>query len=133
MPIINSFLRGLRIIKPLPKKEPININKDTKAIIDFLLNMDYDRERLLRLFKKFLEIRLEFHALTDHDLRVKNLRHQVNIFDEIIEVYSFYQGDTDINGKRVKEIAKAMRVMATRSQEPDLIEKTSKLRWRFDW
>ena len=133
MPIISSVLRGLRIVKPLPKKEPININKDTKAIIDFLINMDHDRERLLRLFKKFLEIRLEFHALTDSALRIRNLRHQVSIFDEIIQVYSFYQGDTDINGKRVKEIAKAMRIMAVRSQEPDLIDKTSKLRWRFDW
>lgn len=132
MAIISSILRGLRIVKPV-KKEPININKDSKAIIDFLINMTYDQEHLLRLFKKFLELRLEFHAIQDEELKLKNLRHQVNLFDQIIQSYSFFQADADINGKRVKQMAGALKQMAVKSGEPDLIKITSELRWKFDW
>ena len=132
MAIISSILKGLRILKPLPK-EPVNINKDSKAIIDFLLGMDYDREHILRLFKKFLELRLDYHAITDEEVKLKNLRQQITIFDQLIQSYSFFQADNDINGNRVKQIAKALKQMAVKSGEPDLLAITSKLQWKFDW
>lgn len=132
MAIISSILRGLRIVKPLPK-EPVNINKDSKAIIDFLLGTDYDREHILRLFKKFLELRLDYHALTDEEVKLKNLRQQITIFDQLIQSYSFFQADVDINGNRVKQIAGALKQMAAKSGEADLLAITGKLHWKFDW
>jgi len=132
MAIISSILRGLKIVKPLPK-EPVNINKDSKAIIDFLLGMDYDREHILRLFKKFLELRLDYHALTDEEVKLKNLRQQITIFDQLIQSYSFFQADVDINGNRVKQIAGALKQMAAKSGEADLLAITGKLHWKFDW
>jgi len=130
---LSSILRKLHIIKPLPKKEPVNINRDSKAIIEFIINLKHDQARLLRLFKEFLELRLEYRALQDPEAKKKNFRHQVNIFDEIIQAYSFFQEDVDINGQRVKEIAKAIRKMAKKVGEKDLIDRTNQLRWRFDW
>lgn len=130
---LSRILRKLRIIKPLPKQEPTNINKDSKAIIDFLVNLTHDQENLLRLFKNFLELRLEYRALTDPDLKLENLKHQVNIFDQIIKSYSFFQGDADINGERVKKISQALQKMAFKSEDLDIIDKTNQTHWKFDW
>ncbi|MCK4589348.1 MAG: hypothetical protein KAT77_02820 [Nanoarchaeota archaeon] len=130
---LSTILRKLRILKPLPKKEPLSINKDAKAVLDFLINMEYDRDRLLRLVKRFLELRIDYYALQDEEPKKSNFRQQINLFDEIIQVYSFYQGDADINGKRIKNIAKLLKEKAIKSEDIELIDKTSKLRWKFDW
>lgn len=130
---LSDILRKLHILKPLPEQEPININKDAKAVLDFLISLEYDRDRLLRIVKKYLELRIDYHALQDEDAKKANFRQQINLFDEIIQAYSFFQGDADINGKRIKQIAKKLREAAIQSEDVELIDKTSKLVWKFDW
>ena len=127
-----DILRKLHLVKPLPKRQ-IKVNQDIRAIADFLYNLKYEREKILRLVKEFMELRIEASALHDPELKKKNLRHQINLFDQIIQAYSFFQEDADINGNRIKNIAKVLRKSAIKSEEIDLIDKTNDLKWKFDW
>ena len=129
---LSSALRKLGIIKPLPKTK-INVNKDVKAITYFLANLPYDDERLLRLFKEFLELRLEHYALSDDKLKRQNIIKQVNLFDQIIDLYQYFQDDVDINGKRVKNIAKALTKVVKDQNIEEAKAKVQSLKWRFDW
>lgn len=133
MAIIGDILRKLHLVKPLPAKQPVEVNVDAKAIADFLLDSSHDRERLLKLIKKFLELRLEYRTLLTDEMKNKNIEHQINLFDEIISAYSFFQEDADVNGNRIKQIAKVLREAALKSNNEALINKTNDLKWRFDW
>lgn len=117
-----------------PQEEKIDVNKDLRAILTFLSDVKYDIAKLSQKFKQLKELRQEAKVLSEEKLRKKNLRKQIQLYDEILIDYEYFVDDADINGQRVKNIAKVLRKKAEEHGFKDLLEKINKkARWVFNW
>ncbi len=64
-----------------------------------------DVKELLKQLKKLEELEKEYKVASS-GIKQVNLETQAKILDKLLERYAFYQNDIDINGIRVKLIAK---------------------------
>ena len=116
------------------KEIPADLGADLRAIVDYLKNAHYDVEELLKMFAEFDKLRKEAKVLTDDKLKPENLKRQIRVFDRLLLRYEFYDHDVEINGQRVKSIAKQLMESAEEkglTEELDKIKKEA--RWTFDW
>jgi len=120
------------------KQEPIDIDKDLKAIIEFFKGVNGSIRELAGLYKEYAKHREQFLYLrgsgAENALK-KKVTEQVKVYDKILKISQVFELDVGIASERVKKIAKALKIDAEKykiSQKwLDLVKKDSK--WTFDW
>ncbi|MFC1801391.1 hypothetical protein ACFLZB_02925 [Nanoarchaeota archaeon] len=132
MALIANLLRKIGILKPLPEKK-LDINLDLRAVMGFLSEVDYDVQRILKQLRELQSLRREYRVLQDENMKKTNMTKQVNIFDQILDLYHYFEDDADINGHRIKNIAHAMKKAIEKTDNQKLIKKTQDPKWTFNW
>src|SRR3989344_5353636 len=113
-----------------PKEDSI---KDLTAVIEYIESINDEAELLLPELKKLEELETE-RQVASSGLAQVNLEAQAVILDKILKEYGFFQNDVDINGIRVKRIAKEFLKQAKKAGLKDLVkEKEKDNNWRFNW
>ena len=116
----------LNIVKK--KEEFIDIDKDLDAILEFFKDIPLNLKKLILLYSTFKLLRkqeLKLNKSTD-----KIIKNQIRTYDKILKTYEILELDTDINGERVKKIAKAL---AKKAQKLGMNKTIKKEHWTFDW
>ena len=117
--------------KPQPKK--VDVLADLDAITEFLGEVQYDTKELLAQFKKLKELEKEYNIAASGILHI-NLETQAKLLDRLLERYEFFENDVDINGLRVKIIAKEFLKRASKAGMTDLVRQKEKdKRWMMLW
>ncbi len=107
---------------------------ELKAIEMYVRDVHYDVEKLNKMLKQLQRLRAEGRMITDEHARNENLRKQLEIYDRLLVDYEYYEHDADINGIRVKNVAKYYYEQAQKHKLHDWVEKIKKeARWFFDW
>jgi hypothetical protein len=115
------------------KSNPTDSLKDIQAISEFLDDVKADHVFLKEKLKKLEELEKEANV-TNNDILKVNLKAQSEIIDKLIERYEFFQNDVDINGIRVKMIAKEFLQRAKRAELKDIVKEKKKSQlWKFQW
>ena len=122
--------------KLFAKKErhkKVNVVEDIEAINEFIADINSDVEVLKKELKKLQELEKEYSVAKSGIIQV-NLETQAGVLDKILERYEFFQNDVDINGLRVKNIAKEFLRKASKNGMKDLVEtKKQDKKWKFLW
>ena len=113
-----------------PKEDSI---KDLTAVIEYIESINDEAELLLPELKKLEELETE-RQVASSGLAQVNLEAQAAVLDKILKEYGFFQNDVDINGIRVKRIAKEFLKQARKAGLKDLVkEKENDNNWKFNW
>ncbi|MBT4651524.1 hypothetical protein HOC13_03300 [Candidatus Woesearchaeota archaeon] len=111
----------------------VKVEDDLRAVADFLSVLESDARELITLLTRMKDLVREEKTIST-DLKRDNLEHQVQLLDELLKRYEFFQNDADINGIRVKEIGKDL---LKKLKDNGLVElwreKKKDFRWSFDW
>lgn len=114
-------------------KQEINYDADIAAIVYFFSNLNPHLESIVKSLKKLTELRKK-EIISDDKEKNNILKEQIDVFDELLKDYEIFELDTDINGERVKKLAKYLRKKAKKAKlSKEIIKKTKKERWTFDW
>ena len=115
------------------KEQTIDPLKDIQAILECLNELSNDAKPLLKDLHKLEELEKERQVGRESILPI-NLEAQAKLLDTILQRYEFFQNDVDINGIRVKEIARNLLKEAKKAGLKDLVqEKKKEMKWQFDW
>ena len=113
-----------------PKEDSI---KDLTAVIEYIESLNDEAKLLLPELKKLEELETE-RQVASSGLAQVNLEAQAAVLDKILKEYGFFQNDVDINGIRVKRIAKEFLKQARKAGLKDLVkEKENDNNWKFNW
>ena len=111
----------------------VDCGKDIRAIIEFMNELENDRQKLLSEFTKLKELDKEYHIAKSGLIHV-NVDTQARVFDNILQQYEFFQNDVEINGLRIKRLSKEILKRAKKAGMQDLIEEKKKdIRWHLHW
>src|SRR3989338_9298069 len=89
-----------------PRKEGhVDVVNDIEAIQECLKDVTEEVRSLLPLLEELEELEKERQVAKAGVIKI-NLETQAKILDSVLEKYEFFQNDVDINGLRVKKIAK---------------------------
>jgi hypothetical protein len=114
-------------------QKKVDTVKDIEAIIEFLNVVKFEAKEILPELSKLKELEKE-REVARSGIRQINLETQAKILDKVIEKYEFFQNDVDINGLRVKIIARQFLKNAEKEGMKDLIrEKNKNSKWKFLW
>jgi DNA-binding protein H-NS len=121
------------------KEVHLDVETDVKAVLEFLKDANKDAKKVAELFEEYMELRGGEKILkkkkAPHNKLVDNIKKQIEKYDQILKAYEFLQMDADVNGERVKNIAKSIKRKAKKAKVPrDWINhmKTD-MKWTFDW
>ena len=122
--------------KMFGKKETekkVDTLKDIQALIEFLQEIKDDAKPLLKDLRQLEELERE-REVTNEEVLLVNLETQAEVLERILQRYEFLQNDADINGIRIKQVAKELLRRAKRAGLKDLVaEKEQDMKWQFDW
>ncbi|MEK6900767.1 MAG: hypothetical protein AABX37_00315, partial [Nanoarchaeota archaeon] len=109
-------------------------NQETDRIIqECLKDVTEEVRSLLPLLEELEELEKERQVAKSGVIKI-NLETQAKILDSVLEKYEFFQNDVDINGLRVKKIAKQVLKEARKEGLKELVaEKEKNMHWTFDW
>ncbi len=125
-----SWWSGLFQKEAEPK---VDVLKDVQAIQESLREAPQETKTLLKELQKLEELEQERHVAREGVISV-NLEAQAKILDTILQRYEFYQNDVDINGIRVKQVARELLRKARQAGLKELVnEKKKDMKWQFDW
>lgn len=114
------------------KKKPhhqVNVLKDINAVLEELLDLKDEVKPLIKQLQKLEELEKEYEVGKD-DVRLINLEAQAEVLDQILQRYEFLQDDIDINGIRVKHVAKEFLRRAQQAGLKDLVaDKKQDRKW----
>ena len=122
-----------------PKEEFIDIDKDLKAVREYIKGVSSRVKNLDTRLKEFQELRkleLQLAGKKISPLGMKRLiRKQIKVYDRILKRYQLFRLDTAISGERIKKIAKALKNKAFKyNLSKDLLKKLkTDIKWTFDW
>jgi hypothetical protein len=117
-----------------PKEIRADITTDLNAINNHLKDITRTTNQIRKYLVTLQKLRKEANMLTDNELRKQNLRKQIEEYDKLLLLYEYYQSDADINGIRVKRVAKYYFERSQKSKLHDVYDKIKKEeRWTFDW
>tara|TARA_Y100000310_G_scaffold159115_1_gene158577 strand:+ start:3375 stop:3716 length:342 start_codon:yes stop_codon:yes gene_type:complete len=85
-------------------KEKVDVLKDIEAMQEFLADVHSDEKALVLDLSNLAQLENEAQVAKEGIL-AKNLEQQAIIYDQLMQRYSFFQNDVDINGIRLKMIA----------------------------
>ncbi len=117
-----------------PQKEGhTDVVNDIEAIQECLKDVTEEVRSLLPLLEELEELEKERQVAKSGVIKI-NLETQAKILDSVLEKYEFFQNDVDINGLRVKKIAKQVLKEARKEGLKELVaEKEKNMHWTFDW
>lgn len=117
------------------KKPKPTVRGDLSAILKFLEESNYDIKELIRLLNQFKILVKREKELTDEKDKKNILTAQIRLFDRILKTYAMFQLDSDINGERIKAIAKMLAKKSLKVKVSDeLIKKVHTAEeWTYDW
>lgn len=118
------------------KRKEITADPDTdiRAIRVYIEELHYDSEKLLKLLKELQSLRKDAAVLSDEQALAENLRKQIDTYDNLLLRYEYFEQDADINGIRVKNVARHLMEKAKEKKLYTVIDKIKKeSRWMFDW
>ncbi len=118
-----------RIFQKTEKKSHLDSLKDIEAISEFLQNINPDVQEILKLLSELDELEKEREVAKPGILQI-NLETQAEIVDKLLEHYEYLQNDVDINGLRLKLIARELLHKADKAGLKDLF-KEKKDHWKF--
>lgn len=128
-----SSLRWWNRIFPKGVEPTIDILKDIQAIQDSLKEAPRESKALLPELQKLEELERERQVARESVIPI-NLEAQAKILDNLLQRYEYYQNDVDINGIRVKQMAREFLKKAKLAGLKDLVnEKKKDMKWQFDW
>lgn len=105
--------------------------QNIQAILEFLDSLDHDVKELITAFSTLEELEKE-RIVAQKNLLQTNLETQGKALDKILVNYSFLQDDVDINGERLKKIAKQFLRHADELGLTDIVrEKKKNTAWQF--
>lgn len=111
----------------------VDILKDIQAIQDSLKEAPRESKALLPELQKLEELERERQVARESVIPV-NLEAQAKILDALLQRYEYYQNDVDINGIRVKQLAREFLKKARQAGLKELVkEKKKDMKWQFDW
>lgn len=114
-------------------EKKVDTLKDIQAIIEFLQEIKDDAKPLLKDLQKLEELEREREVANEEVLLV-NLETQAEVLEKILQRYEFLQDDADINGIRIKQVARELLHRAKRAGLNELVEeKKQDMKWQFDW
>lgn len=117
---------------PQPE-EKTDIPADLEATYRFFSESERDRKQLAKDLSQSRVLWNEAKVV-DENLRLENLKFQIELFDRIIQNYESFQNDVDINGLRVKKIATELLRRAEAAGLTDLVEqRKNDPRWQGRW
>lgn len=114
-------------------RKRVNIDSDIEAIIDFCSDVEKDAKELRALLLNFENLHREAHV-TRHVASNMNAKTRLTLFEDILERYSSFEDDVEINKERLKIIAKHLLDDTAKAGQKDTVElkKESPL-WKFQW
>lgn len=122
--------------KLLGRKQPerkVDVPADIDALVEFLSEAHHDAKELLTKLKKLQELEKEYEIASPGILHI-NLETQAKIFDKLLEQYGSFENDVDINGLRMKLIAREFLRRASKAGMADLVRQKEKdKRWMMLW
>ena len=114
-------------------KKKIEILSDIEAISEFLSEIQADTKELSSQLKKLKELEQEYQVASSGIIHV-NLETQAKILDKLLERYSFFHSDVDVNGLRLKMIASEFLKRSAKAGMTDLVRQKEKdNRWKMLW
>jgi len=114
-------------------EQPVNAVEDIEAVGEFLLSADKDKAAIIKLLEELEELEKERHVASSGVLQI-NLNAQADLLEKLLQSYSDFQNDVDINGLRIKKIAKNFLKEAEKAGLKDLAkEKKHDPKWMFWW
>ena len=114
-------------------EQPVTAVEDIEAVGEFLLDADKDKAAILKLLGELEELEKERHVASSGVLQI-NLNAQAQLLEKLLQSYSDFQNDVDINGLRIKKIAKNFLKEAEKAGMKDLVkEKKHDPKWMFWW
>lgn len=117
------------------KKKPqhqVDVLKDIDAVREELHDLKDEVKPLIKQLQKLEELEKEYEVGKE-DVRLINLEAQAEVLDQILQKYEFLQDDIDINGIRVKQVAKEFLKRAQQAGLRDLVvEKRQDRKWRVE-
>ena len=115
------------------KERKVDVLKDIQAISEFLDNISVDTKVLLKELKKLEQLEKEYKVAKSGIIQI-NLETQAKIIETLLQRYDFFQSDADINGQRIKIIAKEFLKRASHHGLTDLVkEKKKDRKWSLRW
>jgi len=104
---------------------------DVQAIGEFLIQSKKDTESLLKLIAELEELEKERQVATQGVVQI-NIDAQAKLIDKILFQYEDFQNDVDINGLRMKRVARQLLKEAEKAGMHDLVkEKKKDSKWQF--
>ncbi len=106
---------------------------DIEAIGEFLLGVNNDRAKLLKQLEELEELEKERKVGTSGVIQI-NLEAQALVLDKLLQTYGDFQNDADINGLRIKMLARQFLKEADKAGLKDLVrEKKQNQKWKGWW
>ena len=104
--------------------EEVKIKDDLKAIISFLDESKEDTKKIRDLADNMLPF-----------AKKEDLLNLIVRCDKLLELYEYFEADVDVNGERVKKIAKYLKEKAIKENLDETWTKrmNKEERWNFDW
>ncbi len=117
-----------------PRREvQVDAEKDIESIQECLRDVTEEVRSLLPLLEELEELEKE-RLVGKHGVMKVNLETQAAVLDKLLEKYEFFQNDVDINGLRLKKIARNVLKEAKKQGLKELVEEREKnMHWTFDW
>jgi len=109
--------------KEVKSKEPSTL-ENIESISEFLDDVHHEIDTVKSSLKELKELEKEREVATEGLIKV-NLSTQAEIIDKILTQYEFFQNDTDINGIRIKRIAKTFLENSKKAGLNDLVKQKS--------
>ncbi|MEK6950476.1 MAG: hypothetical protein AABX13_02010 [Nanoarchaeota archaeon] len=118
---------------PTEAEPKVEVLKDIQVIQESLREVPAEAKILLKELQQLEELEKERQVARESVVPV-NLEAQARILDTILQRYEFYQNDVDINGIRVKQVAREFLKKARHAGLKELVnEKKKDMKWQFDW
>lgn len=118
--------------KKVPEEKFDALN-NIQSVSEFLEELGPTLEQLKEDLDKLEELEKEREVGTSGILQI-NLETQAQLMDKILEKYQIFQDDADINGIRIKQIARNLLEKAEEIGMKDLVKERKKnFSWKFAW
>ncbi len=109
----------------------VDVLKDIEAVAEEVLDLNDEVKPLIKLLQKLEELEKEYEV-GNEEIRLVNLETQAKILEQVLQRYEFLQDDIDINGIRIRSVAKEFLRRAQRAGLKDLVEeKKQDRKWQF--
>jgi hypothetical protein len=109
----------------------VDVLKDIEAVQDFLKDLHFEEQALLKNLAELHELEQEFEVGKE-EVKKANLQAQATIYEMLMQRYGFFQNDAQVNGIRIKMMADQF-LKNCESADLKEIAKEKKKQWSNLW